>query len=76
MLGDENSRAGRGSGPHISATKQVLVEGFDEIRVFQALVDRLAIDDINVRTYQGHQQLRAFLTEKPQGSLSRHSARV
>ena len=61
MVGDENSRGGRGSGPHISANKQVLVEGFDEIPVFQALVDKLAIEVDNIQTYKGHPQLGPFL---------------
>ena len=45
----------------ITQTKQVIVEGNDEIRVFNSLSKHLNIQDLQVRDYGGSGNLRRFL---------------
>ena len=47
--------------PKIKQPKQIIVEGNDEIRVFEALSKHLNIQDLEVRDYGGSSNLRRFL---------------
>ena len=47
--------------PKIKQPKQVIVEGNDEIRVFNSLSKHLNIRDLQVRDYRGSDNLRRFL---------------
>ena len=47
--------------PTIKQPKQVIVEGNDEIRVFESLSKHLNIHDLEVRHYGGSPKLRQFL---------------
>ena len=47
--------------PKITHPKQVIVEGNDEIRVFEALCRHLNIPDVEIRHYGGSPNLRRFL---------------
>jgi hypothetical protein len=47
--------------PTIKQPKQIIVEGNDEIRVFNSLSKHLNIQDLEVRHYGGNPKLRQFL---------------
>ena len=47
--------------PKITHPKQVIVEGNDEIRVFEALCRHLNIPDVEIRHYGGSPNLKRFL---------------
>lgn len=46
---------------NITATKQLLVEGQDDRRVFQALMDDLGIVGVQIQVYDGKSKFRGFL---------------
>ena len=46
----------------VSRRKQLLVEGRDDDRFFRSLLRHLAIDDIQVRSYQGKDRIGSFLS--------------
>ena len=45
----------------IASTKQLIVEGNDDIRVFNAIAEDLGISDLQVHGYGGYPKLRTFL---------------
>ena len=46
---------------NITETKQLLVEGKDDLRVFKALMETISITDIQIQMYGGKQNLKSFL---------------
>ena len=61
MVRNDEGRLGRGEPIQINTSKQLLVEGWDEVHLFRVLLSSLGISDVDVHPYQGHQQLRPFL---------------
>ena len=45
----------------IEHPKQVLVEGDDEVRVFESLLKYMSMTDVQIQPYRGYQKLRPFL---------------
>ncbi|MCY4474661.1 MAG: hypothetical protein OXC83_04420 [Chloroflexi bacterium] len=46
---------------NITETKQLLVEGNDDLRVFRALIETKSVSDIQIQVYGGKQNLKSFL---------------
>ena len=46
---------------NITETKQLLVEGNDDLRVFSALMETIPVRDIQIQRYGGKQNLKSFL---------------
>ena len=55
-----------GEGWRIEKPKLLLVEGVDEVRLFGALAKDIGAEDVEIRAYQGKDNLRRFLGVLPQ----------
>ena len=54
-----------GEGWRIENPKLLLVEGIDEVRLFCALAKHIGSEDVQIRPYQGKDNLRRFLQVLP-----------
>ena len=66
MSDAERSSPAAGEGWSIEKPKLLLVEGIDEVRLFGALAKDIGAEDVQIRDYQGKDNLRRFLRVLPQ----------
>ena len=61
MAGEQPNRQEHQGKIQINQPKQVLVEGYEEVRVFTRLASDLGLTNVQCHPYQGKPQLREFL---------------
>lgn len=66
MADAERGSPAAGDAWRIEKPKLLLVEGIDEVRLFRALAKHIGAEDVQIRPYQGKDNLRPFLRVLPQ----------
>ena len=66
MADAERGSPAAGDAWRIEKPKLLLVEGIDEVRLFEALAKNIGAEDVQIRDYQGKGNLRRFLGVLPQ----------
>ena len=66
MSDAERGSPAAGDGWRIEKPKLLLVEGIDEVRLFGALAKDIGVEGVQIRAYQGKNNLRRFLGVLPQ----------
>ena len=66
MTDAERGSPAAGDGWSIEKPKLLLVEGIDEVRLFGALAKDIGVEGVQIRAYQGKNNLRRFLGVLPQ----------
>lgn len=66
MTNAQRGSPAAGDAWRIEKPKLLLVEGIDEVRLFEALAKDIGAEDVQIRDYQGKGNLRRFLGVLPQ----------